>query len=316
MDKNILVLGGTGFVGTHVCEKLVRRGWAVTVPTRRLHRAQALQMLPGLTPLALDVHDARALECVVRGHDAVVNLVAILHGSAAEFDRAHVLLPQKLAQACRAGGVRRLVHVSALGVNDLHPDSRPSQYLRSKGRAESVLLHPADPTPVLDVRVLRPSVIFGTEDRFLNTFATLQALFPVVPLACAHARFQPVWVEDVASAVVRLVDGAAPLQADLPRIVEACGPQVYTLGELMRLAGRLSGAGGGRGRPIIPLPLWLGRLQAALMELSPGEPLMSRDNIASMQVDNVASGTVPGLQDLGIAPTPLEPVARRYLARR
>jgi NADH dehydrogenase len=314
MDKNILVLGGTGFVGTHVCEKLVQRGWTVTVPTRRLHRAQALQMLPGLTVLEMDVHDATALANAVRGHDAVVNLVAILHGNAAAFDRTHVVLPQKLAKACRASGVGRLVHVSALGVSDQRPGSSPSEYLRSKGRGEAALLHPADAAHRLDVRVLRPSVIFGAGDRFLNTFAALQAIFPVVPLACAHARFQPVWVEDVASAVVHLLEDAVPLQPDRPRIVEACGPQVYTLAELVRLAGRLSGVAHGRSRPIIPLPLWLGRLQAALMELSPGEPLMSRDNIASMQVDNVASGSVPGLEALGIQPAPLEPVARRYLA--
>jgi NADH dehydrogenase len=113
---------------------------------------------------------------------------------------------------------------------------------------------------------------------------------------------------------VRLLEDAAPLQPDRPHIVEACGPQVYTLAELVRLAGRLSGVAHGHGRPIIPLPLWLGRVQAALMELSLGEPLMSRDNIASMQVDNVASGSVPGLEALGIQPAPLEPIARRYLA--
>ncbi|MBK6569126.1 complex I NDUFA9 subunit family protein [Candidatus Aalborgicola defluviihabitans] len=315
--KNILVLGGTGFVGSHVCEKLVQQGWSVTVPTRRLSNAQRVQLLPGLTVLQMDVHDPHALTQAVAGHDAVVNLVAILHGNAAAFDKAHVVLPQKLVKACHAAGVNRVVHVSALGANDQRPGTAPSEYLRSKGRGEAALLHPGDAASALNVSVLRPSVIFGAEDRFLNTFARLQALFPVMPLACAHARFQPVWVQDVATAVVRLLerDGDVMHRQNVPRILEACGPQVYTLAELVQLAAELSGVNEGRGRPIIPLPNWLGRIQAGLMELSLGEPLMSRDNLDSMQVDNVASGQVPGLQALDITPSALVPIADDYLKR-
>nr|MDP2190269.1 complex I NDUFA9 subunit family protein [Rhodoferax sp.] len=317
--KNILLVGGTGFVGSHVCEKLVRQGWHVTVPTRRLSNARQLLPLPLVTLLELDVHDEAALLRAVAGHDAVVNLVAILHGTQAAFEKVHVALPQKLARACIAAHIKQLVHVSALGADAQHPESAPSMYLRSKGQGEAALMQAAGigAAAAFDLTILRPSVIFGAEDKFLNLFARLQTVFPLMPLARADARFQPVWVQDVAAAVVRSLerDGTVSV-ANTPRIVEACGPDVFTLKELVQLAAQLSGIRKGRGRPVISLPLWMGRLQARLMELAPGEPLMSRDNLDSMQRDNVASGTLPGLQSLGIAPAALRPIAAEYLKRK
>lgn len=313
--KNILVLGGSGFVGAHVCEKLVRQGFNVTVPTRRRRNAQRIQHLPSVTVLELNVHNEAALTRALAGHDAVVNLVAILHGTPAAFDKVHVVLPQSLARACAANGIQRVVHISALGANDQRPGTAPSEYLRSKGRGEAVLLHPAESAPVLDVTVLRPSVIFGAEDKFLNLFAKLQTVFPFMPLAGAGAKFQPVWVEDVADAVVRCLVRpvvAHPAQA-LPRIIEACGPDVFTLKELVQLAARLAGVNEGQGRPVLALPLALGRLQAWMMEWAPGEPLMSRDNLDSMRVDNVASQQLPGLSALGIQASALKPIAAQYL---
>lgn len=296
MNK-ILILGGTGFVGSHLCEKLTRLAWRSTVPTRRLAGAKHLWMLPLVDLFEADVHDEAALTRLVAGHDAVVNLVGILHGSEPAFARAHALLPQKLARACAAAGVRRVVHISALGAGI----DAPSMYQRSKARGEEVL-RAAD----LDLTVLRPSVIFGPEDKFLNLFARLQRVFPVIPLAGSAAKFQPVWVEDVAAAVV------ASLQERSSRgkTFEACGPQVLTLKELVQLAGRLCG----RERPVISLPTALGRLQALLMELAPGEPLISRDNLDAMKVDNIASGLLPGLQALGITPTALSAIAPSYLS--
>lgn len=316
--KNILVLGGTGFVGSHVCEKLERLGCHVTVPTRRLANAQHLLQLPLVTVLELDVHDEAALTHAVAGHDAVVNLVAILHGTKAEFEHAHVALPQKLARACIAAGVKKIVHISALGANGQHPEAAPSMYLRSKGQGEAVLMHAAGSgrDAAFELTILRPSVMFGAEDKFLNVFAKLQKHLPLMPLAGAQTRFQPVWVEDVASAVVRCLErGGTPSLAKAPQVLELCGPDVFTLQELVQMAARFSGVRRGRGRPVIALPRWLGRLQAGLMELAPGTPLMSRDNLDSMQIDNVASGTLPGLQSLGIAPAALRPVAQDYLAQ-
>jgi uncharacterized protein YbjT (DUF2867 family) len=305
--KKILILGGTGFVGRHVCEKLARLQWRVTLPTRRASNAQHLLMHPMLTVVPMDVLDEAALTQLVAGHDAVVNLVAVLHGNEASFDRTHVELPQKLARACLATGVTRLVHVSALGADSQQPDAAPSMYLRSKSRGEAALQAAA--ARGLALTVLRPSVIFGAEDKFLNLFARLQQFFPLMPLAGAHTRFQPVWVEDVAQAVVRCLQDPATAG----QTYELGGPAVLTLKQLVQLAGRASGINHGRGRPVISLPMALGRLQARLMELAPGEPLMSRDNLDSMKLDNVASGRLPGLQALGIAPSSAATIAPTYL---
>lgn len=301
--KRLLLLGGAGFVGRHVCEQLVREGYGVTVPTRRAAHARAVQHLPGLTVLEADVHDETALRGLLAGHDAVVNLIAILHGREADFQRTHVELPAKLARACLAAGVPRLVHISALGADAATADSAPSRYLRSKGRGEAVLQAAA--AQGLQLTVLRPSVIFGADDRFLNLFARLQRVFPIMPLASADARFQPVWVEDVAAAVLRCLQD----RSSIGQTYELCGPAVLTLREIVQLAGRTAGVP----RPVLPLPAALGRLQALCMELAPGEPLMSRDNLDSMKTDNVATGRLPGLQALGITPTGAATVAPAYL---
>jgi uncharacterized protein YbjT (DUF2867 family) len=299
--KQILVLGGTGFVGRSVCERIAAHSAStrIVVPTRRLLHASTLRALPTVDVTQADVHNDSDLLRVTAGCDAVVNLVAILHGSEADFEQVHVALPRRLAKACAAHGVRRLVHVSALGAGE----GAPSFYLRSKTKGEAAL-H----TPVLDATVLRPSVIFGAQDKFMNLFAQLQAVAPFMPLAGSRARFQPVWVEDVASAVLRcLMD-----EHTVGQTYECTGPAPYSLSELVHLAGRWSG----HDRAQLPLPMWIGKLQARLMELLPGPPLMSRDNVDSMRVPNVATGALPGLAELGITPTALEAVAPGYLGRR
>ena len=301
--QKILVLGGTGFVGQHVCEKLVSLQCHVTLPTRRTHNAKQLQMLPLLTVLQGDVHDEATLAQLVAGHDAVVNLVAILHGDEAAFNRSHVELPQKLARACVQAGVKRLVHVSALGA----ALDAPSMYQRSKARGEQALQ--AAP---LDLTLLRPSVMFGAQDKFLNVFAALQRVFPFVPLAGAATRFQPVWVEDVASAITHCLHHTDTIG----KTFDLCGPQVFTLKELVQVAAQMSGINQGRGRPVFGLPLALGKLQAALMSLAPGEPLMSRDNLDSMSVDNITDGKLPGLQALGITPASLLAIGPSFLGRQ
>lgn len=303
MTRQVLILGGSGFVGRALAGRLVRAGgWQIRVPSRRSARARTLGMLPGVQIESADVHDPAVLVRLLAGCDAVVNLVAILHGRPAQFEAVHVHLPERLAHACRQAGVPRLIHVSALGVplgvgqaplGD--PQSAPSHYLRSKAAGEQRLRQAG-----LDLTVLRPSVIFGAEDRFLNLFADLQALFPVMPLAGATARFQPVWVEDVAEALRRCLEEPATVG----QTVECTGPKVWTLRQIVRAAGTWSG----HARPIVPLPLVLGRLQAALLGLLPGEPLMSADNLASMQVPNVASHQLPDLGWLGIEPAAIESI--------
>jgi NADH dehydrogenase len=297
--KKVLVLGGSGFVGRSLCEQLVRRfpGLQLVVPTQRAAHAVHLRTLPGVEVVVADVHDPVTLTALVRGCDAVVNLVAILHGSASEFDTVHRRLPETLTRAMHGAGVMRLVHVSAIGAASY----APSNYLRSKAAGEEMLKAGG-----LAVTILRPSLIFGQHDKLLNLFASLQAVAPVLPLAASHVHFQPVWVEDVAAAIVKVLED--PSWAG--RTVECCGPQVMSLSEIVRLAGRLSG----HERPQIALPDWAARVQAFAFECLPGKPLMSRDNLDSMRVPSVAGGRLPGLKDLGITPTPIGSVAPGYLA--
>ena len=299
----VLVLGGSGFVGRQVCEQLARLGWHITVPTRRAVNAARVQSLPGLTVIEANVHQEADLARLMPGHDAVVNLVAVLHGSEERFESVHVDLPGKIASAMKKAGVQRLVHISALGADP----QGPSMYQRSKARGETVL-HNAG----LQLTVLRPSVIFGAEDKFLNLFADLQAVAPFMPLAGSGTRFAPVWVGDVARAVVVCLQKLDTIG----QTYELCGPDVMTLGELVQRAGQWAGVNEGRGRPVIGLPMWVGWLQAAAMELAPGEPLMSRDNLASMKVDNIATGQLPGLPALGISAASAAGVAPTYLGHR
>ncbi|MEO8249404.1 MAG: complex I NDUFA9 subunit family protein [Burkholderiales bacterium] len=295
--KKILILGGTGFVGRHVCEKIERLQWRATVPTRRLGNAQQVQMLPMVTPVEADVHDEARLARLVAGHDAVVNLVGVLHGDKAAFHKAHAEFPKKLAHACDAAGVRRIVHLSALGADA----NGPSMYQRSKAQGEA---HLQLKSPSHDLTILRPSVMFGREDNFLNLFAKLNQRFPLIPLARAEARFQPVWVQDVAEAILRCVARADTIG----KIYELCGPRVYTLRELVELSGKLSG----HPSRVVAVSEKIGRMQASLFELIPGDPMMSRDNLDSMKTDNVASGHRPGLAELGIAAAELEAAVRGY----
>ena len=295
-----LILGGSGFVGRALAETLCRpshdEGPRLLIPTRQRAHAVGLGHLPKVDVVQADVHDDGDLAKLVAGADAVINLVGILHGREADFDRAHVALPRRLAAACREAGVRRVVHLSALGASA----NAPSHYLRSKARGETALRGAG-----LDLTMLRPSVIFGAEDRLTNLFARLQRHAPVLPLAAADARFQPVWIGDVAEALARCL--ADP--QTIGQTYECAGPDVMTLAELVSAAGRYAG----HMSRIIPLPHTLSRWQAALMEWWPGATLMSRDNLDSMQVPSVASLGRPGLGALGIRATALEGVAPDYL---
>jgi NADH dehydrogenase len=290
-----VVLGGSGFVGRHIVARLTERGERVIVPTRSRERARHLFLLPTVEVIEANIHDPVTLERLIASSSAVVNLIGIInetrHG---QFDRVHVELARKTVAACRAGGVRRLVHMSALNADP----SGPSRYLQTKGQAEALVAE-SD----LEWTIFRPSIIFGREDSFLNLFARLEALLPVMALACPDARFQPVFVGDVAAAFDQaLLDARTWRQR-----YALCGPSVYTLLELVTYVGELTG----HHRPVIPLGPRLSRLQARLLELAPGK-LMTRDNLKSMSRDNVCDGEYPSL--FGGPPTALEAVAPSYLA--
>jgi NADH dehydrogenase len=304
--QSVVMFGGTGFIGTHLAARLCDRGVSTVVPTR--HTSHGMHLMPlGVDVVQADPYDDTALRKLVAGRTAVINLVGILHSRRGapygpDFLRAHVDLPRRIAAACAAEGVPRYLHMSALGADR----NGPSMYLRSKADGEAA----ATSQSAVATTIFRPSVVFGPEDKFLNTFARLQRHLPVVPLACAHARFQPVYVGDVAEAFVRaLLD---PHTAGLT--YELGGPQVYELAELVRLAGRYAG----HERKVIALPDGLARLQARVFELLPGEPVITRDNLDSMKVDNVVhpstNNKVLTTTALGIKLTALESVAPQYLA--
>jgi len=301
---DILVLGGSGFVGRHLVAALAARGARVIVPTRRRERAKHLLLLPTVDVVECDVNRPGELERLAAGCDAVVNLVGVLHSRRGrrdergpndygpDFAHAHVELAQAAVNACRAAGVERLLHMSALGADP----QGPSEYLRSKGIGERAALAAED----LAVTVFEPSVIFGPEDAFLNLFAQLARFLPVLALACPEARFQPVYVGDVARAFVAALDAR---EAN-GRRYGLCGPRQYTLRELVQTVCRITG----RRRIVIGLGDRLSYLQARLMELAPVK-LMTRDNYYSMQVPSVCEGVFP----FGIEPAALEAVAPAWL---
>lgn len=268
---NISILGGGGFVGQRLAAQLTRAGHKLVIPGRRRIDLRHLDVLPGARTVEADVHDPATLEKLFTGMDAVINLVGILHGSAADYARAHAELPEKVVAACRATGVRRLLHMSALGAA---ADSR-SHYQQSKARGEAAVLAAAD----LRVTVFRPSVIFGPGDGFLNLFASLLPLAPVLPLADAGARFQPVFVGDVARAFVQSLDDPETYG----QAYNLCGPKVYTLKELVELTARTLGLK----RRVMPLGKTASLVMAAALEHMPGPTLMSRDNHYAALTDNV-----------------------------
>jgi len=298
--KNILLLGGTGFVGRALLAELTRDdGLCVTVPTRHRERAKALTVLPTVKVIEADVHDPAILAQLMSSQDAVINLVGVLHSAegnpyGADFARAHVELPKKIVAAARVAGIRRVLHVSALKASL----DAPSAYLRSKAAGEAAV-HAAG----IAWTIFRPSVIFGEGDAFLTLFARLAKIVPFFPLAAAHARFQPIWVKDVAATIVESLQR----ENSVGRIYELCGPQQYTLAELVRYASVTAG----HPRKIVGLPDWLAWCQAWLMEWLPNPP-MTRDNLRSMQIDNICTDC-SGLP-FGQTATPLDAVAPFYLA--
>ena len=302
--SSVLVVGGAGFVGRHVVNRLAAHGIRATVPTRRRERAKHLILLPTVSVVEADVNAPGVLERLAADCDAVINLAGVLHSRPAgasseggkrfgqDFFEAHVELAQHVVSACRASAVKRLLHMSALGASR----DAPSEYLRSKGAGEEIVLAAED----LAVTVVRPSVIFGPEDRFLNTFAWLAAVAPVLAVACPQARFQPVYVGDVAEVFWRSLNERDAIR----RRYDLCGPREYSLLELVKYVCRLRG----HRRLVFGLGDGLSRLQASILEKLPGR-LLTRDNLLSMRVPSVCDAALP----FGIVPTALEAVVPLYM---
>ncbi len=320
----VTVFGGSGFVGRHVVGRLCREGATVRVAGRDPERALFLKPLGDIgqiVPWNADVTDAASVERALAGATAAINLVGILFERGRRtFARVHADGAGNVARAAAALGVRRFVHVSALGAD---VDSE-SDYARSKAEGEA-RVRAAFPKAA----ILRPSVIFGPEDDFFNRFAALARFSPVLPVIGAPTipsvrrskgalpfvldffgaggpRMQPVYVGDVAAAIV-----ACLKRSDSEgRTFELAGPRAYSFKEIMTL----TLAAAGRRRLLVPLPYWLAEIEAMILQWLP-KPLLTPDQVRLLRVDNVASGQAPGLKDLGVEPTPAEAVVPGYLAR-
>ena len=302
--RDVLVVGGAGFVGRHLVAALAARGLRVTVPARRRERARALLTLPTVDVVQADIGQPGVLERLAAGRDAVVNLAGVLHsrrgradergpnGYGPDFARVHVELAQAVVNACHAAGVKRLLHMSALGADP----QAPSEYLRSKGIGERAALAAED----IAVTVFQPSVIFGPEDSFLNLFALLARFVPVLAVPSPQAQFQPVYVRDVAEAFVAALDDR---ETHGQRYC-LCGPRRYALRELVQAVCAMTG----RRRLVLGLGPRLSSLQARVLELSPVK-LLTRDNLRSMQVPSVCEAPFP----FGIQPVALEAAAPGWL---
>ena len=277
MKYDILLIGGNGFVGRVIAAQLQLAGYSVLVPTGHLSAARELRMLPKVHLEEADIHEFDELQNLcgrVKPNGAVINLVGVLHDKPAKpygavFKAAHVELPKNIITAMQMHGLKRYLHMSALGA-----DSKgPSMYQRSKGDGEAAVK-----ASNLDWTIFRPSVIFGAQDQFINLFSKLTKLFPAMPLANHQAQFQPVSVDDVATAFVQSLS----MPKTIHQSYDLVGPTVYTMKEIVEFAARKAKTS----CAIIPVPAFVGYLQALAFEFLPGPTLMSRDNIASMQLPN------------------------------
>ncbi|MDX9950908.1 MAG: complex I NDUFA9 subunit family protein [Methylophilaceae bacterium] len=295
--NQVCVLGGSGFVGSAIVHRLSAAGYAVKVLSRQRERAKHLTLLPNVQVVECDVLSDVELGMHMQSCDAVINLIGILHESKQfSFEAMHHQLPARVAALCEKFGIKRLLHMSALQTSA----EAPSAYLRSKAAGEAaVLAHAAN----IRVTIFQPSIVFGRGDSFLNLLATIVKLMPVVALAKPEAKFQPIWVEDVAEAFVNSLSNVDTYG----KTYQLGGPRVYTLRELVEFVIFVLG----KKRKIVGLNDRLSYWQAYAMEMMPLK-LMTRDNIHSMEVDSVCQG--PLAPELGLKPAPIEAIVPEYLA--
>lgn len=293
------VFGGSGFVGRYIVERLAAAGWIVRVAVRDPESALFLKPLgdPGqIVPIRADVADAESVVSAVAGANAVINLVGILYQRGRRtFRRIHVEGAANVASAAKAAGAERVVQMSAIGAD---PASE-AEYGRTKAEGEQAAFAAFPGTTIL-----RPSVVFGPEDDFLNRFAALARILPALPVF--PTRFQPVYVGDVADAVMRVLADSSTAG----KTYQLGGPRIYSFRELMQVVMTETG----RNRFLLPLPLGLAEIEAFFLEFLPVPPL-TRDQVKLLRTDNVVEPAALTLSDLGIQPTLLELIAPNYLRR-
>ena len=291
----ILILGGSGFVGSHLVRRLSREGHSITVITRHPTGAKHLTIVPRVNILVFDPYDRERLGKALSGHDALINLVGILNESGRDgsgFRRAHVELVEIAIEACEQAGVERIIQMSALNAG-----KGESHYLRTRGEGEQRVRSSS-----LAWTIFRPSTIFGPDDSFLNRFAGLLAISPVLPLARPKAKFAPVDVGDVVEAFVRSLDN----RETTGETYELCGAETWALRDIVDWIAEQRGMH----RWIIGLPDALGRLQGRVFDFVPGKPFSS-DNFKSLLLDSTCDDD--GFQQLGISPWPMSEKAVEWL---
>lgn len=298
----VTIFGGSGFIGRYVVQRLARQGWVIRVCVRNPAEAAFLKPtgdVGQITPLRVPMQDEAAVRAAVEGSDAVINLVGLLFEKGRQrFEAVHVEGAKRVAEAAAAAGAKHFVQVSAIGAD---PKSL-ADYARTKAAGEEAV-RAAMPQAV----VIRPSIVFGPEDGFFNLFAGLSGIAPFLPLVGGgKTRFQPVYVGDVADAVV----AGLTSEAAAGKTYELGGPRIYTFKELLQIML----AEIGRKRLLIPVPYWAASIQATFLELMP-KPLLTRDQIRLLKVDNVVSDGALTFADLGITPTALEAILPTYLDR-
>ena len=295
----VTVFGGSGFVGRRLVVRLLDAGAKVKIAMRDPKAAAAPKTKGSGSAEAIkaSINDDAAVRAAVAGSTAVVNLVGILHeGGGQTFADVHVEGARRIAAAAKAAGVGRLVHMSALGAS---PNSR-SQYARTKAAGEA-----AAREAFSELSIVRPSIVFGPEDDFFNRFAAMAKISPALPLiGGGRTRFQPVYVDDVAAAIVRLLED----EATAGQTYELGGPSVYTFKELMEMMLRVKKIT----RVLVPIPFFVAEIQGTMLQMLP-TPALTRDQVELLKTDNVLGGGAPGLGALGISPTPLEAVLPTYL---
>ena len=290
IPQHIVILGGTGFVGQHLAQRLASDGHRITVLSRNHTRRREVGVVPNVRVVTCDVYSETELARLLAGADAAINLVGILNETGRGgrgFDRAHVDLTRSLIAACKTAGVTRLLHMSALNAG-----RGRSHYLRTRGEGEELVKQSG-----LRWTIFEPSVIFGPGDGLFTRFADLLQLAPVLPLARAKAKFAPVYIGDVVEAFVRALKD----KQTVGQTYELYGPDTMTLEEIVKYTARHLRLK----RVIVPLPDAVGRLQGLAMDFVPGKPF-STDNYLSLLMDSV--GGIDGLYRLGIARTPIDAV--------
>ncbi len=299
--KLAVVFGGSGFVGRSVVRELARRGARVTVGVRDVERAKFLKPMGAVgqvTPVRADVTNAGQIAKAVEGADIVISLVGILYQSGRNtFDAVQASGPGTIARIAASAGVGQLVHISSIGADP----ASPSHYSRSKAQGEAAVQ-----AAFASATILRPSIIFGPDDTFFNRFASLATVAPFLPLIGGRTRMQPVYVQDIANAVMRVLDDPGTQG----RLYELGGPKIYSFRELMDLMMAYTL----RPRRLIDVPFPIADLKARFLELLPRPPL-TRDQVRSLKVDNLCSDDCPGLAELGIEPTACEVILPTYLDR-